>query len=271
MRLARGFSDVATIRRSFRRTNSRWPSAGEIAALHPERHGPGQGELLANIEWLLRYSAPVALLPDGEPFLFASRTVAGRRQQFNLHLDRLFLHAATEIIHHPSSEPVAGRRRFEHDHSVVLHDSRGPLSDAELARPFEDRALRRRFIEAVIADAGEVVAHRFLGRAAKERVSAMVNAWRNAPIQGGVADIMLAAYADLHLRLGRYPDAKPVQTVHDSVVIECAITDAPRLVEEVRQALERASSSFCPDVVPKADVDIRRSLSEADILPADEV
>ncbi|MCP3992066.1 MAG: hypothetical protein GY724_23545 [Actinomycetia bacterium] len=271
MRLARGFSEVATIRRSFRKASNRWPTATEIAAVHPERHGPDQGDLLANIEWLLGYSGPVALLPDGEPFTFASRTVAGRRQQFNLHLDRLFLHAAVEIIGNPSPALVEARRRFEHDHSVVLHDSRGPLSAAELARPFEDRALRRRFIEAVGIDAGEGVAHRFLRRAAKERVSVMVNAWRNAPIQGGVADIMLAAYADLHSRLRRYPEAKPVQTVHDSVVVECPVADAPRLVEEVRLALEQASSNFCPDVVPKADVDIRRSLSEADIVPAGDV
>lgn len=270
-RLAQGFSDVAAIRRDFRRGNNRWPSATEIAAVHPDRHAPEQGDLVGEIEWLLRYSAPMALLPDGEPFTFASRTLSGRRQQFNLHLDRLFLHAATEIIRDASADLVAVRRRFEHDHAVVLHDAGGPLSEAELARPFEDRALRRRFIEAVAADIGEEVAHRFLGRAAKERVSAMVNAWRNAPIQGGVADIMLAAYADLHLRLRRYPDAKPVQTVHDSVVIECAIADAPRLVDEVREALERASSGICPDVVPKADVDIRRSLSEDDILPPDDV
>ena len=210
-----------------------------------------------------------AIGADGEPFTFASRTLSGRRQQFNLHLDRLFLHAATEIIRDRSPALVTARRHFEHDHSVVLHGDRGPLSDAELARPFEDRELRRRFIETMATDVGPEVTDRFLGRAAKERVSAMVNAWRNAPIQGGVADIMLAAYADLHLRLRRYPDAKPVQTVHDSVVIECGIGDAPRLVEEVRQALEQASSGLCPDVLPKADVDIRRSLSETDILESD--
>jgi DNA polymerase I-like protein with 3'-5' exonuclease and polymerase domains len=89
----------------------------------------------------------------------------------------------------------------------------------------------------------------------------MVNAWRNAPIQGGVADIMLVAYADLHRRLGAVPSARPVQTVHDSVVIECDRRDADRVVTEVREALEAASLRFCPDVTPKADVDIRTSLA----------
>ena len=98
----------------------------------------------------------------------------------------------------------------------------------------------------------------------------MVNAWRNAPIQGGVADIMLVAYADLDQRLRRYPGAVPVQTVHDSIVIECDRADAPALVEEVRDALELASLRFCPDVTPKADVDIRSSLADADVIALEE-
>jgi DNA polymerase I-like protein with 3'-5' exonuclease and polymerase domains len=272
MRLARGFADVANIRRQFRRDRDRWPAATEIAELHPARHSDrhrgDRADLVGEIDWLLQYSAPVALVSGGEPFTFASRTSSGRRQQFNLHLDRLFLVASIEIIRNGSPELVAVRRRFEHDHSVVLHDDQHPLSDAELARPFEDRALRRLFLEAVAADVGDEAVHRFLGRSAKERVSAMVNAWRNAPIQGGVADVMLVAYADLHRRLGRYSNAKPVQTVHDSIVIECDVDDGPALVDEIREALERAMSAFCPDVAPKADVDIRRSLAEADVVPS---
>jgi hypothetical protein len=158
------------------------------------------------------------------------------------------------------------RDQFEQTHSVVLHTRRASLTGPEITRAFEDRKLRRLYIEAVASELGDEAAHQHLRRAAKERVSAMVNAWRNAPIQGGVADIMLAAYADLHVRLRRFPDAVPVQTVHDSVVIECDRADGPRLVEEVRAALEQASLRFCPDVTPKADVDIRTSLADADVL-----
>lgn len=266
MKLAQGFAPVAQIRREFRKTQSRWPSAPEIAALHPDRHLGDETDLIESIAWLLSYSAPVALLSEGEPFTFASRTVAGRRQQFNLHLDRLFLHAIGEAIQNQSTEFVSFRRRFQQEHSLVLHGPDGPLNNAEIGRIFEDRALRRRFVEAMIAELGEPVAHRLLQRAAKDRVSAMVNAWRNAPIQGGVADIMLAAYADLHHRLARYPTARPVQTVHDSVVIECDRAEATAIVGEVREALEQASRQFCPDVVPKVDVDVRRSLAEADVI-----
>ena len=266
MRLARGLPDVTAIRRQFRNDRGRWPTATEIADLHPDRHGREATGLLDDVGWLLRYSAPVALLASGEPFTFASRTTAGRRQQFNLHLDRLLLVAALEMIKSSFGELVAVRQRFEYEHAVVLHDDLRPLSDAELARPFEDRALRRLFVDAVAADVGDEVAHRFLARAAKERVSAMVNAWRNAPIQGGVADIMLLAYAELHRRLLDHPSAKPVQTVHDSVVIECDLVDAPKVADEVREALEQASLELCPDVAPKVDVDVRRSLAEEHIV-----
>ena len=94
----------------------------------------------------------------------------------------------------------------------------------------------------------------------------MVNAWRNAPIQGAVADIMLVAYADLDHRLRRFPSARPVQTVHDSVVVECDRSDAPAVAAEVRAALEGASRRFCPDVEPRADVDIRTTLADDSVL-----
>ena len=94
----------------------------------------------------------------------------------------------------------------------------------------------------------------------------MVNAWRNAPIQGGVADIMLDAYARLHDVLRQWPSAAPVQTVHDSVVVECDLDVAHDVAIAVRDALEAASARFCPDVRPKADVDIRASLADADVI-----
>lgn len=265
MRLARGFGEVGTIRRAFRKTQQRWPTATEIADVHSDRDRVDQPTLIGDVSWLLGYSAPVALCTNGRPFTFASRTLAGRRQQFNLHLDRLFLGATVEAIAGQSRELVAVRTRFEHDHSLVLS---GPklLAEAEVARQFEDRVLRRKYIEAVADELGQDIADGYLERAAKERISAMVNAWRNAPIQGGVADIMLAAYADLHRRLRDYPTAVPVQTVHDSVVVECDRADATELVHQLRGALEQASLRFCPDVVPKADVDIRTSLADADVL-----
>ncbi len=266
MRLARAYRGHADRRRAFRAANDRWPTADELVDGHPDRMDVARSALLSETEWLLGYSAPVALTADGEPFVFASRTLSGRRQQFNLHLDRLFLVAVLDALRSPSPRLVAVRRAFEAEHGLRLEPDETDQvdSDSRLARQFDDRSLRRRFIETVEAEMGERVAHELLDRAAKERVSAMVNAWRNAPIQGGVADIMLVAYADLHDRLSRYDGALPVQTVHDSITVECRRGDAEAVVVEVKEALEAAARRFHPDVVPKADVDIRRSLDEAD-------
>jgi hypothetical protein len=178
----------------------------------------------------------------------------------------LFLQAASAAIR--SSDPgfVDLRARFESEHGVDLLGDGDP-TDARLERSLEDRTLRRSYIDMMLAHLGSTETHACLTRAARERVSSMVNAWRNAPIQGGVADIMLVAYADLHERLRSHPSARPVQTVHDSVVIECDRVDAERVAAAVRLALESASLRFCPDVRPRADIDIRTSLADADALP----
>ena len=268
LRLARGFRTVNEIRRGFRRDQNRWPSADEILDLHPDALRTERHALHDEISWLLKYSAPVALLPDGTPFTFASRTLSGRRQQFNLHLDRLFLVAITDAVRSNNGELMRVRSAFAHEHNLDLDRSPDELGDSDIARMFEERSLRVRYVDAISRAVGADAAGRILGRAAKDRASAMVNAWRNAPIQGGVADIMLCAYGDLAERLRALPSARPVQTVHDSVVIECDKADAVAVANEVRGALEAASLRFCPEVTPKADIDVRSSLSDSDVLDA---
>lgn len=262
MRLARGFGAVAAVRREVRAQHGRWPSIDEITELHPARYELNRADLRDTIAWLATYPAPVALAADGRPFTFASRTLAGRRQQFNLHLDRLFLSVVHATVTADDPALVALRRHFEREHGVVLRADDPDTTRARIDRVFEDRPLRLAWVEALAATAGKQAADAHLTRAARERVSAMVNAWRNAPIQGAVADIMLVAYADLDRRLRRHPGASPVQTVHDSVVVECHRHRAPAVAEEVRAALEAASLRFCPDVTPRADVDIRPTLAD---------
>ncbi len=133
LRLARGFRDVHAIRRDLRQTQGRWPTPDEILDRHPDRlDHPG---LASEIEWLLRYPAPVALVTGGEPFRFSSRTLAGRRQQFELHLDRLLLSAAIAAVR--SSEPgfERVRSRFGRDHGVDLREPTGHV----LEQLFENR------------------------------------------------------------------------------------------------------------------------------------
>ncbi len=271
MRLARGFRAVDAIRRDFRRSNRRYPSVAEMTERHPHHSSGEQQQLEQEVRWLSSYSAPVALLGDGTPFTFSSRTLAGRRQQFNLHLDRLFLSAALTAVRSDSPGMADILRRFEAEHGLLLQRDGVLLPDAELEAQFEERALRHRYIEKIRTDLGRDAAIPFLNRAARERVKALVNAWRNAPIQGGVADIMLVAYADLHSRLQVFPSARPVQTVHDSVVVECDRQDAHSVAAGIQAALESAMLRFCPDVVPKADVDIRTSLADDDVISIQEL
>ena len=67
------------------------------------------------------------------------------------------------------------------------------------------------------------------------------------PVQGGAAEVMLAA-------LGRLPnllsglDAKPIAVIHDEVIVETSLTDAPQVVK----ALEDAMVQGMLDVFPKA-------------------
>ena len=105
-----------------------------------------------------------------------------------------------------------------------------------------------------------------LNKSLASRVSQMANAYRNAPIQGGVADVMLEAYGLLHERLSQFDRAVGVQTVHDSVVVECDRVDAVRVAHMVKDTMEEAMQIWCPDVAAKADTDIRASLSDRDVI-----
>ncbi|MDH4279414.1 MAG: DNA polymerase, partial [Acidimicrobiia bacterium] len=73
MRLARGYRELADRRRAMRSANDRWPTPDELVDSHPDRLNVDRRALLEETEWLLRYSAPVALTANGEPFVFASR------------------------------------------------------------------------------------------------------------------------------------------------------------------------------------------------------
>lgn len=267
LRLATGFGPVSSIRREFRSVHPRWPSAAEIAErLEAASISIGQsGSTVDEVIWLLGYSAPVALLTDGTPFTLASTTRAGRRQQFNLHLDRLFLLTIGVIDSSSDAAIQAGAATVGGKLGVGLQSG----AAAVVERQLEDRILRRRVIAALADELGPAVLRGFLTAAAKERVGAMTNAWRNAGIQGGVADVMLLAYGDLHQRLRAFPSAAPVQTVHDSVVIECDRVDAEAVAAEVGAALDAASLRYCPDVAPRADVDIRESLADSDVIVSD--
>jgi DNA polymerase I-like protein with 3'-5' exonuclease and polymerase domains len=105
-----------------------------------------------------------------------------------------------------------------------------------------------------------------------DRVRAAGNQYRNHPIQGGVADAMLAAMADIDTDLvTRFPTARPVQSVHDSLVIECDIDDALAVRSMLVTHMENGMRRFFPSVEPLAEADVQWNLSDSSIIPDEEL
>ncbi len=220
--------------------------------------------------WCMSFSAAVVLGTDGKPIQIDSRTLAGRRQQFTVRTESVLATAAEIVGSSEKPEPahawnmalkklgVAARRRAD-EHRI-----------AAISKALENRQLRRAVVDAVGEVMGAEKQTLLLQRALGSRIGQLANAYRNAPIQGGVADIMLDAFALLHDRLGEIAGsndggARGVQTVHDSVVVECLEGDAEKVEAIVRDAMEEAMRNWCPDVPAVVDTDIRTSLSDKDV------
>ena len=269
-------------RRTLRNQQRRHHSAEEVheallaaeraAAIGTDRFSGGPTISLSEIDiaevaWALSFAAPVVVRSDGSPLSFRSHTPAGRRQQFTFSADWVLGEAAAVVGCSAKPRPAEVWRRV-----LARFDLAPPSAPAGATlRPavdklLEQRHLRRAVIDEVGVAMGDADQHFLLRRALHTRVGQMANAYRNAPVQGGVADVMLDAYGRLHDVLAHYPTADAVQTVHDSVVIECDKADAPAIAVDVKAALEAAMSHWCPDVPTVADTDIRSSLSETSII-----
>ncbi len=269
-------------RRTLRNQQRRHHSAEEVheavlaaeraGAIDPSRFagGPsiGLNEIdIAEVAWALSFAAPVVVRADGSPLSFSSHTPAGRRQQFTFSADWVLGEAAAVVGCSTKPRPAEVWRRVlaRFDLTPPSAPEGGALRPA-VDKVLEQRHLRRAVIDEVGVAMGDADQQFLLRRALHTRVGQMANAYRNAPVQGGVADVMLDAYGRLHEVLAHYPTADAVQTVHDSVVIECDEADAPAIAADVKAALEAAMSRWCPDVPTRADTDIRSSLSETSII-----
>lgn len=242
-------------RRAFRDEHNRWPHTDELLAMHPEAAHD-----------VARFEEPMVLASDGSPFGWESRTLAGRRRLFTVATTTVLRRAAMAVA---SASNGALRQSWE-----AVAESRGlaatlpnggPLPTAALERAFEDRSLRRAVVAAVWSrDEAEGV--RVLHDALTRSIGQVINAHRNAPIQGGVADAMLAAYGELWRLIAARPTVEPVVTVHDSIVVCCDETDADEVAGLVLTALQRGFARFCPDVPVAVSLDVRRSLADADLV-----
>ena len=97
-------------------------------------------------------------------------------------------------------------------------------------------------------------------------IQRLANAYRNAPIQGTVADGAMLAFSRLDELLDEYPTAYPITTVHDSIAIEVDKEDAEELAKKMHQTMVDSLARYVPDIPIVVDLDILSSLSEDDIV-----
>ncbi|MBM45813.1 MAG: hypothetical protein CL458_06080 [Acidimicrobiaceae bacterium] len=246
--------------RQHRDEHRNWPRAEEVLARL------GSPWTIEEVAWSLSFEASVVIDSEGEVFGFDSLTQSGRRQQFTFHTEGVLEQAAQIIIGSSKDGPRLVREQISDRYNLELRNADQSLSSAEITKILEDRKVRRAVIEQVEQTMGQEAMNLLLNRSLETRISQMANAYRNAPIQGGVADIMLEAYGLLHNRLAHFDRALGVQTVHDSVVVECNRKDARLVASTVKNTMEEAMQIWCPDIPAQADTDIRNSLSDHDIV-----
>lgn len=249
LRLFDDLTPLWAYRRGFRDEHHRWPTRREILADHPDI-----------APWTLGFEESVVLLDGAVPLRWTSRTLAGRRRQFTVATSGVLRRTGLAVATSEHPRLVEARGRFERRHHTELTGAE-PAS-----RAFEDRPLRRAFVGWLQEELGRGPTEELLVRATAEAVRAAGNAFRNAPIQGGVADAMLAAYAELWALIGSDADLLPAVTVHDSLVVECPLDRAEPVAAAVVEALRRGFARWCTDVPLAADVDVRTSLSDGDVV-----
>jgi DNA polymerase I-like protein with 3'-5' exonuclease and polymerase domains len=258
LRLADELGPFNLARREFRQHHERWPTNAETAEV--------LGVDPATFDWLAPYEEAVVLGPDGTAIEWASRTIAGRRRRFDVGTWGVLRAAAVDAARRTERRWAVIRDEVAAEFGVALADGGQPLSEIALQKLLDDRVLRRRLVERVGAAVGRAERDRLLDRAFSQRVGALGNAHRNAPIQGGVADAMLAAYGLLWDAFGDDAEVWPTQTVHDSVVMECPLHRAAEVRSTVVSAMTAAFGRFCPDVPAVVDADVRRSLADDDVV-----
>ena len=131
--------------------------------------------------------------------------------------------------------------------------------------------VRAPLVKFVLSKLSGAAANRLAREGIGDRIRQAKNASVNAPIQGGVSDCILYAYALLNESLKAFPTVKPVQSVHDSIVLECNLEDAQEMKDLLKSTMEKALSFFIPDVPVKADVDIQTSLDGEDSVDSEEM
>lgn len=216
----------------------------------------------AEARWALSFKGPVVLRDRENPFSFESRTPApgNRRRLFLISTDEWLTSMALIAGTSTKPEPTRLRSIWAAQNGVTLTARSGrPLGYAALKKVFEKRELKVSFVRFILE--GMPAAAEYLMREALgDAIRGKKNEYRNHPIQGGVGDAVLEAFALLDQRLHAFHNAVPIQSVHDSIVIECDLTEAAAVRDCLVEAMTEAMCRYVRDLPVKVDAEILRSL-----------
>jgi DNA polymerase I-like protein with 3'-5' exonuclease and polymerase domains len=268
-------------------------------------------EHIEKIRWALSFDNSVVLNDKGQPWSFESRTLTGRRRLFTIPMDSsttrgfkgkfegILTHAMLRICTSDNLAVSEIREKFALLHNLNLPKGINRFKGMDRNIQWQARLSERNscikefegtkkelkyelinfFVENYITIdkngkeiSGESNVYNYLfPLALEEQIKSYANRYRNHPIQSLVADIGLDYYAKIDKELEKYEFAYPVQAVHDSIAIECDLSDAFEICKIVKTTLENSFSKWCPDVIAKADSDIRLSLSDDDIVSKSDI
>jgi hypothetical protein len=263
--VAEALSNEHTVRAELSRVIGRNPTEAELQEEMSARE--------AVVAWILSFKAPVVLLANGTPVQWESRTAAGSRRVWNVKTED-WVWAMVQIIA-LSKQPgaIAIRDAWAAANGLTLAKNGKPLSRAALKKAFDgkNKKLRNSFVEYVTAKMPQDKLE-LASKGLQDCIRAKRNEYRNHPIQGGVGVIVLAAMADLTKVLKeQFPTAAPVQSVHDSLVLECDVWDALALGQAVKKVMEDCFTRYCAGVAAQADVDTQTSLYDGDTITDEQI
>jgi DNA polymerase I-like protein with 3'-5' exonuclease and polymerase domains len=130
----------------------------------------------------------------------------------------------------------------------------------------KNKPLMPAFVRYVMEQMGPEAARFLLNKALADQVRKSIGAFRNHPIQGAVATIAEAAFAELMKLCEEYPDLVWVQTVHDSIVGMCDEHHAVEVCTRQKLIMEQVMADLVPGIPAKADAEVSRSCDDADII-----
>lgn len=259
----------------------------------------------AQIAWALGHYGSAMLSEDGTPWSFESRNSVNRRRLFQIGTEAwtksmvaLVARSRRKYARDLTAAWVAqynAEIKARHDELVEAGSRPGApkyiqltkkdprtqrevtLTAKELEKALPEKEQRIAFVQFILQAyeslSDPAAAREMLFRSAMaDCVRALGNQYRNHPIQSGVADAVLVAYHRIDVELGeRFPNAQGIQSVHDSIVIECDLADAKAVREIVVRHMEAALSEMCPTVPCVADGDVQLSLADKSIVSDEEL